>query len=411
MRTCDGRPPPAVDGRRLLVTPYDAALWNTTRELIDCAWISRNHPLCDRSLFEWQYRLPCTGHKWQVQSEPSKSLLLVSNNRSGAHVSAVGFFGCTHLCIRLNAEVVVENCGEVSMWFIDPNLYGSGAGMLLLDRAIDDSSLLVGFNLNTTSQRLYGERGAILMPEVPRFFSVLNSNGMALMHKDGSDSENISSLASTLYGPEQNTELPIASGAESTRHLCSRLAAHWLRCAAPYCGIAIERDAPYWHWRYFSSPGNFKYLVFGDDARGYVVMRTEDCRSGHYTTASQSALRIVELLPSAPCAWNAGCDTLFASLLRGVCVWALREHNACVADFWCTSTRFERTLNEAGFCRDTESHGVPMMFSDTSMHRARLNACILLKNCEFREPFDWENTYFTKTTGDSDRPTLGSRAV
>lgn len=214
------------------------------------------------------------------------------------------------------------------------------------------------------------------------------------------------SLASNYF--KAQAEIPV-SDAEDTNDLCQRLAAHWLRCAAPFCGVAIERDSSYWHWRYFSVPGTFKYVVFGDDSRGYAVARIEKCGDGHMSTG-HTALRIVELLPSSSCAWNGGCDANFASLIVGMCLWAQHENSACVADFWCTSTRFAETLHAAGFLLDTVSHGVPMIFGDTSLNRSRINACILL-NDEDRANFDWENTYFTKTTGDSDRPTLKSRAV
>ena len=105
-------------------------------------------------------------------------------------------------------------------------------------------------------------------------------------------------------------------------------------------------------------------------------------------------------------AWRGGCDKDFAALLRGVCVWAMCEHGVCVADFWCSSTRFYRTMRVAGVHRQTPALGVPMIFASKSLRRSPLNACVLLKDNEARANFDWEHTYFTKTTGDSDRPTL-----
>ena len=128
------------------------------------------------------------------------------------------------------------------MWFVEPSFSSGGAGLLLLDRAIRNSQALCGFNLNETSETLYGSNGALFLKEVPRYFAILNSAGTRL-----------------LRGEE-----------------------------------------------------------------------------------------------------------------------AAREHRACVADFWCTSTRFSETLHAAGFRRHTATLGVPMIFTDISLNRRPLNACILL---------------------------------
>jgi len=409
-----------TNSSKLQVIHYKPSHWIATTEFISRAWISHNHPLCDRQLFEWQYRVH-SDHRREPpgENEAARALLLVSEDGSKS-LRTHGFFGCTQVALRTGPDCVLNSCGEVSMWFIDPKLECIGAGLLLFQRALEEANALVGFNLNDTSRALYSAHGAVFMQEVPRFFAVLDERGIDILCSDGTHPPDIDtaevfafqeqscSLSSTTEG-----EIPLCWN-DST---CSKLGAHWLRCAAPHCGVAIERDASFWKWRYSSVPGTFEYRVFGDDLRGYVVARVEmiggetseqraEGRDHVHGPSHGSALRIVECLPSSARAWRGGCDKDFAALLRGVCVWAMCEHGVCVADFWCSSTRFYRTMRVAGFHRQTPALGVPMIFASKSLRRSPLNACVLLKDNEARANFDWEHTYFTKTTGDSDRPTL-----
>uniref|UniRef100_A0A0G4FHV8 Carrier domain-containing protein n=1 Tax=Chromera velia CCMP2878 TaxID=1169474 RepID=A0A0G4FHV8_9ALVE len=455
---------------RLRQYRHDETAWAMCQRFIDSSWrAGPGHPLTNRVLFDWQYRVRGEFYPGLPQPVPPMALLAtraIAQQPLGAGARTdpvsspdvplpgeqmLGFCGCTPIGFRWGEQVF--GGGEVSMLFVAREVDGMGLGVRMLDETIAASRAgLVGFNLNDQSGALYALRGAVFQKEVPRFIAPLTADYAFIC--EGTETVNLQSLLALSGGrPSQKEEgsgSPLTAepvcvgGTGCSEKVAERVGAmlgdFWRQRVAKHVGLSIDRSEDWWRWRYLETVGDFEYAVFGSAERGFVVCRLEEMRNAELLVKAEEpeggsrgqmqqvprgqlkALRLLECLPANAAAWKGEADAEFVEVLRASFRWGISQ-GAVVADFWCTSRRLEPALSGAGMLLQSDSHRLPNFLGDLKVKRGPLNAVLLLKGPlqsvwermggggaggggANLPDFDWDATYFTKSTGDSDRPTV-----
>jgi hypothetical protein len=172
----------------------------------------------------------------------------------------------------------------------------------------------------------------------------------------------------------------------------------------------VHRSAAFWQWRYLDSIG-FRYLFWGDASRdGVIIGRVERVLSPEAPEFDgMPVLRLIELLPATPAAWQSGRDERFVGLLRGALSWAAQQ--GCVlADYQNSSDRLAPALGEAGLREvraDEALARTPNMFVPLRFNAAPINYVWRLGGSlsDVAVP-ESNDIYFVKSDDGMDRPNV-----
>jgi hypothetical protein len=122
-------------------------------------------------------------------------------------------------------------------------------------------------------------------------------------------------------------------------------------------------------------------------------------------------LRIIEIVPRAPDAWQGQLDEAFSGLLRRVLSWAF-EQQCVAADFNCSSTRYTPMLEAAGFRRQyfekpVLTRSLAVTFAPLSFKTSPMNALYRIEreDGQLWQP-EFDSTYLVKSHNDMDRPAV-----
>ena len=168
---------------------------------------------------------------------------------------------------------------------------------------------------------------------------------------------------------------------------------------------ALNRSKDFWQWRYIDDP-IYKYYFFHNHF-GLVVARVCDIFNGQKEKTTNKVLRILEVIPSEQKVWDGEkCEGL-SSLIDGVCGWGKKE--GCLAvEFYTSTHRFNSVMEDAFFeeinsveplCNCVMSYFEP----ESDSHRL---SNVGIMSSLVPDDFDFENSYFTLSDADQDRPNI-----
>ena len=174
----------------------------------------------------------------------------------------------------------------------------------------------------------------------------------------------------------------------------------------------MHRDADFWDWRYINSTG-FKYYFLGDVSNGgVIVVRLEHIISPENSPIhGKRILRIIEMIPEKPEAWNGEVDNDLMYLVKSVLKWGKTE--GCIAaDFQCSTKRLEKYVIDAGFKKQTSDYGPPLcslagLFQPLKFKPMPINALWRVSDPDNNiVEIPVNDTYFVKSNCDMDRPNI-----
>ena len=355
------------------VIPYEAGWFEQVVQFLKENWAPR-HALFERKLFDWQYY----AHNQQ------NSLILIEGN------AVRGFLGVIPAQYSLVGEMVTGI--GLALWCVAKELRQGGLGIVLLREAVKQNRVVLTLGVNANVVSMYQRMGYNVMPRLWRWVSILERKGFENL-LTAPRSRNFSSAHFSTV--TQGHALPPTPSPD-------QLAELYKTAVRPNYLFTQHRDADFWHWQYFSSPG-FRYEFFGDTQnQGAVVARVERVYAPDRPEVDKlKVLRLIELIPAS--------HTGAIELLNGVLAWGL-QRGCCAADFQCSNRRLEPILQACGF--HEQGAGEPyslfaQLFQPLRDNVPPINFAYKTVDAEGRSIFiDPEQTYFVKSDCNMDRPNI-----
>ena len=357
---------------------YSDSDWESVRSFILSRW-GPAHPIADRRLFDWQFR-----GFGPVMEVIRPILLLLDGTVAGFRGLIPGLYQ-----VPFPEGMRLLPGASLAMWMLLPELRGLGLGRAMHAEAERLCPVLTGAGSNPrTSVPIYLENGFQLLEAMNRFTAALDS---------ASCRERFGERASLLPAlPPGGTGEPLCpSGADP-----AFLAAVWKSSAYGAGFFSLFRDEEFWRWRILESPG-FRYHVFVDpDGSGFLTARTERFVD---PPGEGGVLRLIDLVPANPSAWNGAEDPGFSRFLGRGLAWA-REAGCIAADYHCSGGMFRNLLRSAGFVLEEQGPGagpspLPRVFNGGRGDERPINAL-----ARAPVPVSFERSCMVKSDNDMDRP-------
>jgi hypothetical protein len=381
------------------VRPYTPADGPGVREFIR-EHVRRDHPNTQDWLFDWFYR-----GFGSAKGKIASVVATWNGEIAGFRGMIPGLFQ-----VPLDGGMEIVEGGTYAFWTIRSELKGTGLGYEMYKETVELAPKVitgVGSNLQTSAP-IYLRNGWSKLDALHRYVLPLDAEGFSALLKAKGDRQEIEDWTGSARGSAD----PVAP---STPDL-GAIASVWEDVTFPLGIFAIYRTREYLEWRYVDSPG-FRYLFFGEpDENGTVIARVETiCSREREDMDGRRVLRIIEILPGTPRAWTGERDPKLEDLLGGVLAWAARE-GCLLADFYCTSSRFDPLLTGALPFRKQDAaagplvRGVPNLFQPLSPTPKPLNSFIrVAPRGEEPVEIDFDHTYIVRSENDQDRPNLLGR--
>lgn len=372
---------------------YQEKDWENVKKFLHNNW-RKNHPICRKYLFDWQHR------GFGYKHGDVNSLVLMHNDE------VVGFRGIIpglyQVPLRKNKMAIIRGASS-PMWMVKNDFRGISS-LKMYYKTLKMFPVLSAAGINVkTSMKLHRKNNYMVLDSINRYIIPLNENGFQQLLFDDCDIENIKEWVKKI-------KINNAFTPPSTPEI-DKIAALWKKISFSQQIFSLYRNADFWKWRYLDSKG-FQYLFFGDpEYNGVVVGRIEKIfHDGSEKFNNKNVFRIIEILP---CSVNADNEVpqKFVEMIFGVLNWAIEEE-CLMADFQCSSTRFEKILYAIGFKKQNlylnkAIGSVPSLFQPLRYDYPPINVAfrIDLPDIKFKE-FGWDDTYLVKSESDQDRPNI-----
>ena len=366
------------------IIPFEEKYYQQLKELIRDGWNSNHILQKSDELLRWQY----TGYG---QMGGMKMPLLFHGDK------LIGFRLLIPIEILLTDNTgnhIIFPSAVSTLFYVDKAYRGMRLGLKLQLYTIEHYGgyFAIASNLNTSAP-IYKKSGAKMITSMYRYFRPLSSD--------------ISSLELGTCCHKWNFVKPL--GVEPPRIIenTKELADAWAKSIDGKRVTSLNRSEGFWQWRYLESP-IYKYHFFGNEAEGgYIVGRVCDLYDeSHYKTGNK-VFRILELIPCHQSVWDGGEDIKLSSLIDGVCGWA-KEHGCIAAEFYISSSRFENIMVRASFeeinKQEPLASSILSYFEPISATHRLSN--VTLQSDRLFDDFDFENSYFTLSDADQDRPNI-----
>ncbi len=397
----------------LRIVPFEDAHWPGLARFLHEHW-QADHPLCDRDLFDWQYRGfgPAAG--------VSACRVAVDGER------IVGFLGAIPGVYRLRGEIAAGVA--LALWVVVEELRNSGLGMLLMREAERQATVTVCLGVSPKVLRYYTDTGYAHLAALHRYVRPLEAEGYLALLPDSQagvpsdqhgardeeggvaaavrrwcESGEVSAAQASDPVRANGRASPVDAAETPTAIDPPVLAALW-RNGGDTWDLILDRTEEFWAWRYRVA-GGFDYSLLGGAGRGAVVARLDRIEGADRADlADRLVLRVIEIVPGGDGLRGIpdGDASAMVSVLTGALAWARRQ-GAIAADFQCSSRRLESWLTQAGFRRrvaeDLATH-LPELFNPLRRQAAPIN---LVAKVGDKRPIDFDATYFVKSDGDMDR--------
>lgn len=280
-----------------------------------------------------------------------------------------------------------------TLYFVDANYRGMKLGLKLQLYTIEHYGgyFSIASNLKTSAP-IYKKSGAKMLETMYRYFRPLSQDISALIvgecEKDWD------------YMDSKMVMVPHEITAKE-------LAEAWQKTVEGKNITSLNKSESFFQWRYLDSP-IYKYYCFGREADGgYVVARVCDLFDGNKQKTGKKVFRILELIPGNRDVWDGKADNKLAALIDGACGWA-KEQGCMAAEFYMSSSRFGKVMEEAGFEEINKDEllasSVMSYFEPCDMGHRLSN--VFVQSSLVAEDFDFENSYFTLSDADQDRPNI-----
>jgi len=379
------------------VRPYRDTDWKRVREFIKMNW-REDHPICSRPLFDWQFK------GFGNENRKISSLVLLHNDE------VIGFRGFIPglyqvPCERDKMEIIQG--GSSAMWTVAKDFRGKRLGFLLQSEADKRIFVMTGAHSDPkTSLPIYLKSGFSVLDSMNRYVVPLDPKGYHHLLSRKVDVGKINEWAKIWRGgkqPEEPTEPDIDA-----------LASVWEETTFPLKIFSLYRNAEFWKWRYLDSAG-FTYLFFGDIRDvGLIVARTETISSKQDKDSElngRKVFRIIEIVPRDHRAWKGELDARLVKLIQRTIHWAIQQ--GCLAvDFYCSTSRFDPTLEAAGFgkhyiCSGPPIRSLAILFQPLKRIEEPINVFFRIDvPSRGLVKLSFEDTYMVKSEADMDRPNL-----
>jgi len=374
---------------------YRESDWEGVRSFLHDNW-RQDHPMCRKELFDWQHR--GFGYK---EGEAS-SLVMVHGDQ------IVGFRGAIPGLYQVplrngEMEIVKGGCGP--MWMVHADFRGMQSFKMYL-KTLEMFPVMTAAGISLrTSMKFHLRHRFVVLDAMRRYLLPIDAAGFRelLSQRVGVDE-----IEARFQGMSRNQETVIGPVDPDI----DRVAASWVRATFPRQTFSLYRNAEFWKWRYLDSRG-FDYLFFGDpDHDGTIVARVERIVAPDREELNGTrVLRIIEILPSDDPTRNGTAERRLSELIRAVLGWAASQE-CLMADFQCSSTRFEPLLRGLGFIEqnrhvDEPICSVPSLFQPLGDAFRPINMAYRVDLPDHRvAEFGWEDTYMIKSESDQDRPNI-----
>jgi GNAT superfamily N-acetyltransferase len=350
---------------------YEDAWFERVVHFLRANW-ARHHALYDRELFDWQYR---TDYR-------RDSLMLVDQDR------IQGFLGNIPGTYSLSGQLV-RGIG-LTLWCVAKELRNCGLGVVLIREAEKQNQVVLTLGANRDVIPMYQRMGYNVMPRLWRWVSILEQKDFEKLLTTPTSNVPVRSHFTPLA--RGNALPPVPSPDQLASLYETVIRSNYL--------FTQHRDANFWEWRYFSSPG-FHYEVFGDTrSQGAAVVRVELVYAPDQPDVDGlKVLRVIELIPAS----HPGA----VELLNDVLVFGLKQ-GCCAADFQCSTRQMEPILQACGFREQSagEPHSLfPQLFQPFRSNVPPINFVYKIIGTDGKPMLiDPEQTYFVKSDCDMDRP-------
>ena len=370
---------------------YRDSDWPQLKSFTAATW-RYDHPLLNKALFDWQFR------GFGNSDQGLESLILFHNGQ------VIGFRGVIpglYQIARQNRGMKILPGGSLAQWMLDENYRGQKLGLLMHQRVMQTLDVLCGAGSNTqTSVPFYLKSGFSVMESVNRYVVPLCAEGYQSLSSQTIPLSDVQAWVDALELDQVTEAVPVEADPRV-------LAEVWEKMTFPLQITSLYRNADFWQWRYIDSPV-YEYIFFGNAmSEGVIVGRIQKIYTENHEELTESRVfRFIEFIPDNPCAWNWQRDIRFSALIHGVLAWALK-HGCVAADFYCSSSRFEPTLEWAGFKKWSETDAIcslASLFEPIEYQGKPFNALwnVVAENT----PINFDDTYVVKSDNDMDRPNI-----
>lgn len=280
-----------------------------------------------------------------------------------------------------------------TLYFVDANYRGMKLGLKLQLYTIEHYGGYFSIASNTkTSAPIYKKSGAKMLETMYRYFRPLVQDISALIVND--------------CGKEWTCK--DSNKIVSPRNISAReLAKAWSETVEGKNITSLNKSEAFFQWRYLNSP-IYRYELFGSkEDGGYIVGRISDLFDGNNQKTGLKVFRLLEVIPSNRAVWDGQPDAQLSSLLDSVCGWA-KKQGCMAAEFYMSSSRFGRVMNEAGFeeinKEEPLASSIMSYFEPCDLGHRLSN--VFVQSAQVADDFDFENSYFTLSDADQDRPNV-----
>lgn len=363
------------------IIPFEEKYYSQLKELIREGWNDNHIFLKSDELVRWEY----TGYG---KKAGMKFPLLFDGEK------LIGFRMMTPIELSVSNKEgnhTILPSAVSTVWFLKKEYRGQKLGLKMQLHTIDyyGGYFAIASNLKTSAP-IHRKSGAKMLNTMYRYFRPLANDISQLLVGDICVDWTFREPQLVVLPKEINT-------AELEKVWCYSIEGKNI--------TALNRSVDFWQWRYYDSP-IYKYNFFQSEA-GIVVGRVsalydDNCKRNH-----QKVYRILELIPKDNTVWEGNACKPLSYLIDGVCGWAKQQ--GCIAvEFYMSTSRFERVMEDCGFDEinrdETKANSVMSYFEPcTSSHRLS-NVTVLSKYLP--DDFDFENSYFTLSDADQDRPNI-----
>lgn len=280
-----------------------------------------------------------------------------------------------------------------TLFYVDANYRGMKLGLKLQLYTIEHYGgyFAIASNLKTSAP-IYKKSGAKMLDTMYRYFRPLVNDISPLVISDCGKEWNCSDTKRILE--------PCNIGAKD-------LAKGWNKFVDGQNITSLNRSEEFFKWRYIESP-IYQYHFFGDkNEGGYVVGRICDLYDESLKKTGKRVFRVLEIIPANRGVWNREIDKTLSSLIDGVCGWA--KVQGCIsAEFYMSTSRLGHIMSLAGFeeINKEESIASSIMSYFEPMSLSHRLSNVSLQSDKVPEDFDFEDSYFTLSDADQDRPNI-----
>lgn len=365
------------------IVPFEEKYFEQLKQLIRDGW-NVNHILQKSdALLRWQY----TGFG---QMGGMKLPLLFHGDKM------IGFRLMIPIEISLSnrdgVKTIVPSAVS-TLFYVDANYRGMKLGLKLQLYTIEHYGgyFAIASNLKTSAP-IYKKSGAKMLDTMYRYFRPLVKNISPLVVCD----------CGKAWGCCETKRIvePSIIGAND-------LANAWNKFVDGQNITSLNRSEEFFKWRYIDSP-IYQYLFFGDQKEsGFVVGRVCDLYDEKQKKIGKKVFRFLELIPTNKAVWNGTPDKNFSSLIDGVCGWA-KEQGCIAAEFYMSTSRFGHIMSLVGFeeinKEETIASSIMSYYEPMSISHRLSN--VSLQSDKATDDFDFEDSYFTLSDADQDRPNI-----